>query len=239
MKVIGYKIFKIEGNQLVSPFRNFRWDGSSQEAILCHKTRSSIGKHCQCGFNAFYEIEEAIEYGKKEKVKRFVVAAVLGWGEVRFTQKVWRSQYSRIIALIETPEAYFVPYFNKSKVSQYLGIPIIEQKNIWLLKELGDLPEVYLQNFKSKVYNKIPIIGPPLSYSKFIFLIGFTIFFLGVSVCMLLGDTTPPALIIFFVSFCLFGAFSTYSLFLHIKSNIRYWIKCIMNSFTCIRVGFR
>lgn len=122
--LIGFRRWLIDADNrmLVSATSTeVAWQPQVNYARGC-KGHSSPGKHCHCGFNAWFDFKDA------EKNYRGVIGAIAGAGDIRLHKKGFRSSEAQILALLS---------FNK-----------ISKKDSSLLKEISDRYQVPL--FKNK-----------------------------------------------------------------------------------------
>lgn len=108
------------------------WKSGINKSI-CKNKRSrhdAPGKKCHCGFNAFFDIDQAIEY-RQEWIERenILIGVVVGWGEARIHKDGWRAEMARVVAVLnewDLPEIDLISkkyraksFYSKEDIKEY------------------------------------------------------------------------------------------------------------------------
>ena len=92
----------------------------------CEECWKSPGATCDCGFNAFFSYEDAVDYlSILSKKKHQVTGAIAGAGETRVHSSGFRSAEAQIIALL-------VPNGGDQKGLDRYGVPVFDSEEKFL-----------------------------------------------------------------------------------------------------------
>lgn len=139
--VVGYRAFTFDlhmGGVLISPIRAHIWTPGVNEASCklrealnsweIHPVPSTHLRGAGCGFNAWWDVRECTSIDPDRRFT-YITAVVLGSGSTLVYEKGWRSQYCRVIAVIND--------FHIAALETRYNVPTLPPDDLGLISAFG------------------------------------------------------------------------------------------------------
>lgn len=137
--VVGFRAWRIVGDQLLSPFIPCSWDGRVLHAACFDANRRlQLGRgwrtqphdsphpECQCGIYAYHRPGQQTYYGDFDWTEGVVTA----WGRIEAHRDGLRAEHARIEALSRPPVHEPQRRRSVEAIGERLGVPIVPRTEL-------------------------------------------------------------------------------------------------------------
>jgi len=139
--VLGYRAWQMEDNSLAPLFQGAAWRPGHNLAY-CHSAgHTAPADDCHCGFNAYYQLEDACEWVRHSK--RVVIGLIAAKGRLQAHHNGFRAEEAQVLALwLPAASKHDLLNWQGKRLAARYQVPLVSSAELQALASNYQIPAV-------------------------------------------------------------------------------------------------